>query len=130
MTQVLDRIRNGVDSAQMYGTLDAIKENPALGIFQFRAQNHWIDGATTAPPSRFSASGGHHPRAPSTPAARSTSSTPANWPLLPDDRRLVYIATARKIRLTEVNSTLEGDMDVRGASASATRSATASRTSA
>ena len=45
MTQVLDRIRNGVDSAQMYGTLDAIKENPALGIFQFRAQNHWIDGA-------------------------------------------------------------------------------------
>ena len=45
MTQVLDRIRNGVDSAQMYGTLDAIKENPALGIFQFRAHNHWIDGA-------------------------------------------------------------------------------------
>ena len=45
MTQVLDRIRNGVDTAQMYGTLDAITENPQLGIFQFRAHNHWVDGA-------------------------------------------------------------------------------------
>ena len=35
---------------------------------------------------------------------------------------LVYIAAARKVRLTEVESTLEGDMDVRGASASTTRS--------
>ena len=45
MSPVLDRIRNGVDSEQMYGTLDAIKANPELGIFQFRAHNHWIDGA-------------------------------------------------------------------------------------
>ena len=45
MSEVLDRIRNGVDTEQMYGTLDAIKANPVLGIFQFRAHNHWIDGA-------------------------------------------------------------------------------------
>ena len=45
MTQVLDRIRNGVDSAQMYGTLDAIKADHSLGVFQFRVRNHWIDGA-------------------------------------------------------------------------------------
>src|SRR5687768_6158044 len=45
MSEVLDRIRNGVDSGQMYGTLDAIKDDPSLGIFQFRARNHWIDGA-------------------------------------------------------------------------------------
>jgi organic hydroperoxide reductase OsmC/OhrA len=45
MSQVLDRIRNGVDTEQMYGTLDAIKADPSLGVFQFRAHNHWIDGA-------------------------------------------------------------------------------------
>ena len=45
MTQILDRIRNGVDSEQMYGTLDAIKADPSLGVFQFRAQNRWVDGA-------------------------------------------------------------------------------------
>ena len=30
---------------QMYGTLDAIKAQPELGRFQFRATNRWIDGA-------------------------------------------------------------------------------------
>ena len=45
MTKLLDRIRNGVDSEQMYGTLDAIKATPELGVFQFRAHNRWIDGA-------------------------------------------------------------------------------------
>ena len=45
MSQVLDRVRNGVDTAQMYGTLDAIKSDPSLARFQFRVQNRWIDGA-------------------------------------------------------------------------------------
>ena len=45
MSQVLDRTRNGVDTQTMYGTLDAIKADPSLGRFQFRVQNHWIDGA-------------------------------------------------------------------------------------
>ena len=45
MTQVQDTIRNGVDTEQMFGTLDAIKAQPELGAFKFRATNHWIDGA-------------------------------------------------------------------------------------
>jgi hypothetical protein len=45
MTQVLERHRNGVDTEQLYGTLDAITAQPELGSFQFRATNHWIDGA-------------------------------------------------------------------------------------
>ena len=40
-----EAIRNGVDTAVMFGTLDAIKAQPELGVFQFRARNHWIDGA-------------------------------------------------------------------------------------
>jgi uncharacterized OsmC-like protein len=95
MTQVLERIRS--DSAQMYGTLDAIKENPALGIFQFRARHRWIDGAH----SRFD-----------------TGTNPAEYLLQALaaclTTTLVHTATAQNIRLTEVTSTLEGDMDVRG----------------
>ena len=45
MSQVLDRVRNGGDTAQMYGTLDAIKSDPSLARFQFRDSNRWIDGA-------------------------------------------------------------------------------------
>jgi len=35
---------NGVDVEQLVGTVNAIKENPDLARFQFRARNEWIDG--------------------------------------------------------------------------------------
>ena len=129
MSQVLDRIRNGVDSAQMYGTLDAIKENPALGIFQFRAQNHWIDGAhnrstiqafygagqeDTTRDAAFTLDAGE----PAVLLGVDTGPNPAEALLHALaaclTTTLVYVAAARKVRLTEVESTLEGDMDVRG----------------
>ena len=47
MTQVIDRVRNGVDSRRLSETLDAIQAEPALGVFQFRAHNQWVDGAHT-----------------------------------------------------------------------------------
>ena len=37
--------RNGVDTGQLFGTLDAIKDDPSLAHFQFRARNRWIEGA-------------------------------------------------------------------------------------
>ena len=45
MSTVTDTIRNGVDTEVMFGTLDAIKAQPELGRFQFRARNRWVDGA-------------------------------------------------------------------------------------
>ena len=36
-TTVTSTIRNGVDSVTMYATLDAIKAQPELAKFQFRA---------------------------------------------------------------------------------------------
>src|SRR3954470_1818171 len=45
MTQITDTVRNGVDVATLYGTLDAIKYQPELGEFRFRATNRWIAGA-------------------------------------------------------------------------------------
>ena len=100
MSQVVAITRNGVNTEQLYGTLDAINQNPSLGTFRFRARNTWIDGA--------------HDR-----SATEAQANPAEYLLHALaaclTTSLVYVATARKVRLTEVESTLEGDMDVRGA---------------
>ena len=47
-------IRNGVDTAQIYGTLDAIKAIPSLAPFEFRVRNRWIAAPTAARRSRVS----------------------------------------------------------------------------
>jgi hypothetical protein len=38
-------LRNGVDTSVLFATLDAIKQQPEIAGFQFRASNTWIDGA-------------------------------------------------------------------------------------
>jgi uncharacterized OsmC-like protein len=129
VTQVLAPMRNGVNTEQMYGTLDAIKAQPDLGIFQFRAHNHWIDGAhnrstvqgfygagqeDTSREAPFTLDAGE----PSVLLGFDTGPNPAEHLLHALaaclTTTLVYIAAARKVRLTEVESTLEGDIDVRG----------------
>ena len=37
-------VRNGVDTAGLFATLDAVKANPEIARFQFRASNEWISG--------------------------------------------------------------------------------------
>src|SRR5262245_28623511 len=37
-------MRNGVDTATLFATLDAVKTNPDLAQFQFRATNRWVNG--------------------------------------------------------------------------------------
>jgi len=130
MTQVLDRIRNGVDSAQMYGTLDAIKDNPALGIFQFRAHNHWIDGAhnrstimgfygagaeDTSRTAAFELDAGE----PEVLLGANNGPNPVEYLLHALAACLTisiaYVAAARGVALTSIESRLAGDLDARGA---------------
>ena len=130
MSQVIESIRNGVDTEQMYGTLDAIKAQPELGIFQFRARNHWVDGAhNRSTIQRFYGAGQEDTSReepflidagePAILLGTDTGANPAEYLLHALaaclTTSLVYVAAARKVRLTEVESTLEGDMDVRGA---------------
>jgi uncharacterized OsmC-like protein len=130
MSQVLDRIRNGVDSEQMYGTLDAIKADPSLGVFQFRAQNRWVDGAHNRTTIKAFYGAGQEDSTrthaftidagePAILLGSDTGPNPAETLLHALaaclTTSLVYVAAARKVRLTSVESTLEGDMDVRGA---------------
>jgi len=44
MTTTVTRKINGVDTKQMFETIEAIKSQPALARFQFRNSNRWIDG--------------------------------------------------------------------------------------
>src|SRR5436190_21538731 len=130
MSTTAEATRNGVDTGQLFGTLDAIKSDPALARFQFRARNHWIDGAhnrttirdfyaakeeDTSRVREFTIDAGE----PAILLGSDTGVNPAEHLLHALaaclTTSLVYIAAARGVRLTEVESTLEGDMDVQGA---------------
>jgi uncharacterized OsmC-like protein len=130
MTQLMEAIRNGVDTQQMYGTLDAIDAHPDLGVFQFRAINHWVDGAHNRTTIKGFYGAGQEDKSREAPfvidagepailLGKDTGANPAEYLLHALaaclTTSLVYVAAARKVRLTEVESTLSGDMDVRGA---------------
>jgi len=130
MTQVMPLIRNGVNIDQMFGTLDAIKANPSLATFKWRATNQWLGGShnRTTIKSFYGGGGEDTSREP-------TFTLDAGEPniLLGHDEgpnpaefllhalaaclmtSVVYVASARKVVLEEVSSTVEGDMDVQGA---------------
>jgi uncharacterized OsmC-like protein len=126
----MDAIRNGVDTEQLFGTLDAIKADPSLARFQFRARNRWIDGAHNRTTIRdfYAANQEDTSRAdefvldagePAILLGTDTGANPAEYLLHALaaclTTSLVYVAAARGVQLTEVESTLEGDMDVQGA---------------
>src|SRR6266540_3219611 len=130
MSTTAEIIRNGVDSQQLYGTLDAIKADPSIAKFQFRARNRWIDGAHNRTTIRdfYAANQEDTSRAdefvldagePAILLGSDTGPNPAEALLHALaaclTTSLVYVAAARGIRLTEVESTLEGAMDVQGA---------------
>lgn len=130
MTEVMEQIRNGVDTAQMYGTLDLLGEQPALAEFTFRARNRWIDGAHNQTTIKgFHGAGqedGSRAQAfvidagePAILLGTDTGPNPAEHLLHALaaclTTSIVYVAAARKVHLREVESTLEGDMDMQGA---------------
>ncbi|MGZ6696940.1 MAG: OsmC family protein [Solirubrobacteraceae bacterium] len=130
MTQVTDRIRNGVHTGQLFGTLDAIKAQPDLARFQFRATNRWIGGAHNRSAIRDFWAAGQEDTSrteafqidagePAVLLGVDTGPNPAEFLLHALaaclTTSIVYVASARGVALSEVESRLEGDMDVRGA---------------
>lgn len=131
MTETMSpTVRNGVDTATLFSTLDAIKERPELARFQFRARNRWVDGAhnrsnikdfygagteDTSRAQAFTLDAGEPPVL----LGANTGPNPAEYLLHAlaacVTTSLVYVAAARGVRLTEVESTLEGDLDAQGA---------------
>ena len=119
---------NGVDTPTLFGTLDVVKAQPELAKFQFRASNRWKSGTLSETTiGTFSGAGGEH-------AHKTTFTLNADHPgvLVGEDRAplpieyllhalatcitggIANIAAARGVTLTEVQSTIEGDIDLLG----------------
>ena len=121
---------NGVDTPTLFATINVVKSQPELARFQFRATNRWIDGAhNRSTISAFYAAGAEDTtRAepfeldagePAILLGSDTGANPVEYLLHALaaclTTSIVYVAAARKVELTSVESTLTGDMDVRGA---------------
>jgi len=119
---------NGVDTPTLFATIGAVRDNPPLAKFQFRATNKWVSGThSRGTIETFSGAGGEH-------AHKQTFTLEADHPavLVGGDNAplpveyILYglasciiggignIAAARGVKLTEVEATVEGDMDLRG----------------
>jgi uncharacterized OsmC-like protein len=130
MQTITESTRNGVDTERMFATLDLIKAQPELAKFQFRATNRWLGGAHNRSTIKdFYAAGGDDTSRtdafeldagePAILLGTDTGPNPAEYLLHALaaclTTSIVYVAAARKVPLTSVESTLTGDMDVRGA---------------
>jgi uncharacterized OsmC-like protein len=120
---------NGVDVDQLFSTIDAIKETPGLAKFEFRANNRWINGGHNRTSVKDFYGAGREDA-----SRKQTFVFDNDEPvvLLGEDNganpvefvlhalagclttSLVYHAAAQGIKIDAVESTFEGDLDLRG----------------
>ena len=119
---------NGVDTPTLFATINVVKGTPALGAFQFRAQNEWVNGTNSR--SRiesFSGAGGEqkHTRVfefdadhPPVLVGGDAGPTPVEFLLVALSSCLTAgianVAAARGVKLNRIESKVEGDIDLRG----------------
>jgi uncharacterized OsmC-like protein len=127
-TQANDPIRNGVDTATLFATLGAVKQAPAAAKFQFRAHNQWVSGTHNRSTITDYFGVGEertHERTfvfdadhPAILVGQDHGPTPTEFVLhaLASclTAGLATIAAARRITLTEVRSTVTGDINLNG----------------
>jgi uncharacterized OsmC-like protein len=127
-TTVNDNVRNGVDTAALFATLNAVKAAPPAARFQFRANNEWLTGThnRTTIHSFFGVGEERtHDRSfaidadhPAVLVGQDNGPTPVEHLLHALaaclTAGLVNIAAARGVRLTEVRSRVTGDIDLNG----------------
>jgi uncharacterized OsmC-like protein len=127
-TTVTPSTRNGVDTATLFATLDAVKAAPEAATFQFRADNEWLTGTHSRSTIHgffgvgeerthehtFTFDADH----PAILVGHDNGPTPVEYVLHALatclTAGLANIAAARGIRLTEVRSTVSGDIDLNG----------------
>jgi uncharacterized OsmC-like protein len=126
--EVNDSTRNGVDTATLFATLDAVKQAPEAANFQFRAHNEWISGthnrSTIADYFGVGEERSHERTFvfdadhPAVLVGQDQGPTPVEFVLHALaaclTAGLANIAAARRVRLTEVRSTVTGDIDLNG----------------
>ena len=119
---------NGVDVPTLFATLDAVKAQPEIADFQFRASNTWLAGTHSRSTVHGYYGAGQemqHKQAtvvdsdhPEVLVGKDHAPTPVEL-LLPAlaaclTSGIANIAAARGVELTKVTSTVEGDIDLLG----------------
>jgi uncharacterized OsmC-like protein len=127
-TQVTKKL-NGLPLTQMMETVGAIQNDPAIAQFQFRASNKWIDGGENRSMIQGFYGAGQEDDSREVPFEFTNGEPPVllggNEGANPVEFLLhalagcvttttVIHAAARGIRLTELSTELEGDMDLQG----------------
>lgn len=128
MTKTEPMMRNGVDVPNLFGTINVVRDQPDLAQFRFRATNRWVVGThsrTTI--ETFSGAGGEHGHAkefaydadhPAVLVGADQGPTPVEFLLHALGSCLMAgianIASARGVTLTEVEASIEGDIDLQG----------------
>lgn len=125
----ITEVINGVNVDRLAGMIRTVQENPNLGTFQFRATNRWMTGAHNSSTIQGFYGAGQEYASRKKPFVLDSDEPSV---LLGTDQgpnpyefvlhalaaglttSLVYHAAARGIPLESVESTLEGDLDVRG----------------
>ena len=122
-------IVNGVDVDRLSGTIDHISADPTLARFQFRARNRWIDGGHNRTTIKGFYGAGQEDASRTEPFVLDADEPPMllgenQAPNAPEyllhalaaclTGTLVYHAATRGIALDGLESTIEGDVDLRG----------------
>jgi uncharacterized OsmC-like protein len=123
------KMMNGVNLDQMFGTITAIRETPGLARFEFRAGNRWINGGHNRTTIKDFYGAGQEDTSRAEPFVMDNDEPAV---LLGEDNganpvevvfhalagclttSLVYHAAAQGIRIDEVESQFEGDLDLQG----------------
>jgi uncharacterized OsmC-like protein len=128
-TQQITNCVNGVDVDRLFATKDAIKQAPTLANFTFRVRNSWLGGGHNRSTVKDFYGAGAEDTSRTEPFVLDNGEVPV---LLGSDEgpnpveyvlhalagclttSLVYHAAARSIQIDEVQSVLEGDLDLHG----------------
>jgi uncharacterized OsmC-like protein len=128
MQQQTETVVNGVNVTELFNTIDAIKGEPKIANFSFRATNKWVNGAgnqtivkdfdgacqTIDREHPFVIQKDEHPIL----LGQDTGANPVEYALAALagclTTSLVYHAAAKGIKLDEVESTYSGDINLHG----------------
>jgi uncharacterized OsmC-like protein len=127
-TETVNPFRNGVDTDTLFATLDAVKGNNEIAKFQFRASNKWVTGTHSQSTihgfygamQEMEHTSAHVLDAdhPAVLVGADQGPTPVEYVLHALAACLTAgianIAAARNIHLSQVESTVEGDIDLLG----------------
>jgi uncharacterized OsmC-like protein len=125
---VLSKTVNGVPVDELVATIDAIKATPAIAKFNFRIRNQWLEAArNNSTVDTFYGAGQQQPRTspfileadePSILLGTDLAANPVEHLLHAlaacMTTSIVYHAAARGIHIEGIESSFEGDIDLRG----------------